>query len=361
MKKIYLRILSGYLSVIILSFISIPKANAQSCASDVLGNDTSLCVGQCITLSIGVSPPYILWSTGDTLPTIEYCSGESDTIIFVAYGTGPNDCGGGGMGGFKYTKFDTISISRVSSTAPERLDTANLSACTGDCINMQGFNLSGSASFSWEPSIGVSDTAISAPQICVNFTNNNYTATVTLENTCVYTFDYNIKTTTKLLTTLPITDSTVCEGACLSLSGPPDGTYYRWTPNTFLNNDTSLNVEACPTSDISYVVYSRKNADVVCENIDTINLKTKECTTNTYSQLDESKIVISDNILFLNLINDKDAVLTIYNMNGQMIAQLNSNKKSRINLNNHIPTNGIYILNVRQYDKSITNKFNFVK
>lgn len=72
-------------------------------------------------------------------------------------------------------------------------------------------------------------------------------------------------------------DTTICIGQSIQLNPTftpdPSLTYsVKWTPGTYLNNDTLLSPVATPQNDISYVVKVTPNGSGECAGFDTINI-----------------------------------------------------------------------------------------
>ncbi|MGE0636438.1 MAG: PKD domain-containing protein [Bacteroidia bacterium] len=132
--------------------------------------------------------------------------------------------------------------------------------CIGDVIQLNG---TGGPSWSWSPSVGLSDTAIANP-IANPVVTTTYILTVD-DGTCV-----NADTVVVTVNPLPIADAgadvQICFGDSVQLNGS-GGTTYIWSPATGLSNDSIANPWANPTVDTEYVLTADNGG---CIDTDTV-------------------------------------------------------------------------------------------
>lgn len=119
--------------------------------------------------------------------------------------------------------------------------------CVGNSVQLNG---SGGPSWSWSPSLGLSDTAIANP-VATPLVTTTYILTVN-DGTCV-----NSDSVTITVQPLPVADAGVDVNVCLGDSvqlNASGGALYTWSPSTGLSNDTIANPLASPSVDTEYIV-----------------------------------------------------------------------------------------------------------
>ncbi|MCB9232350.1 MAG: gliding motility-associated C-terminal domain-containing protein [Bacteroidia bacterium] len=202
-----------------------------------LGNDTTLCTGDSVTLDAG--GPYIsyFWSTGGTNQTVKVSSAAQYTVAAIDF----NGCLGK----------DTIKIFNFPlpgvNLGPDK------AICQGNSTVLNaGPGMSG---YLWAPGGQTSQT------ISVN-TSGNYSVTVTDFNTCTQTDDINIT-----VNPLPVVnlgpDVTKCPGTPAVLNAGTGFLSYLW--NTGGTNQT---VSVTPVGQYSVIATDANN----CQGKDTIQV-----------------------------------------------------------------------------------------
>lgn len=133
--------------------------------------------------------------------------------------------------------------------------------CQNDSVTLSA---SGGTSYSWSPSTGLSNSAISNPSASPPSTTT-YTLTVS-NNGCV-----NTDTITVLVNSLPIvsagSDATLCGGDSITLNAS-GGLMYSWSPSAGLSDSTIANPVAVPLSTTNYIVTATDGNG--CMNSDTV-------------------------------------------------------------------------------------------
>ncbi|MBX7093925.1 MAG: gliding motility-associated C-terminal domain-containing protein, partial [Flavobacteriales bacterium] len=119
--------------------------------------------------------------------------------------------------------------------------------CQGSSITLNG---SGTGTFSWSPSTGLSSTTISNP-VATPATTISYILTV---NGGGCTDSDTVLVTVSPTPTLTISnDTTICIGECatLNVSGAD---FYSWTPGTGMTDSTASGQTVCPATTTTYTV-----------------------------------------------------------------------------------------------------------
>lgn len=133
--------------------------------------------------------------------------------------------------------------------------------CIGDVVQL---NATGGPSWSWSPSLGLSDTAIANP-VANPIITTTYTLTVD-DGTCV-----NSDSVVVTVNPLPVADAGAdvqfCVGDSVQLNAS-GGAFYSWTPSTGLSNDSVANPLASPLVDTEYIVTVSNSGG--CFDIDTV-------------------------------------------------------------------------------------------
>lgn len=148
----------------------------------------------------------------------------------------------------------TITISDVYAADAG----ADLSYCNGDSIPIGPLPIPGT-SYSWNTSVGLSDTTIAQPWVSLtNFSANPVTYDFVLTSTIGSCTDSDsVAITVLVLPQIPNAgpDTLVCEGVPVQLGSAPDpGLTYDWTPITGLDSATVSNPIATPAFDTFYTM-----------------------------------------------------------------------------------------------------------
>jgi len=109
----------------------------------------------------------------------------------------------------------------------------------------------GGTTYSWSPSSGLSNSSISNP-VASPSVSTTYTVTVTNSVNCTATTTVAISVVSA--PTVSLSNSTICSGNSVTLSGASGGASYAWTPSTGLSSTTVANPVATPTATTTYSV-----------------------------------------------------------------------------------------------------------
>ena len=217
-----------------------------------LGNDTALCIGDTLVLGDPNSFGNIIWSTGETTPTIRVH--QSGTYWVELIGSG---CGTGS---------DTIKV--FFNDLPEvSIDKGDTSICKGANLLL---NASGAQTYSWEPSNLLDNPNSSTVQV-----NSSTTTTYYLngqdQNGCINQDSVTI--TIRELPDVKITSETT-EVSCSQLSVQlyaNGAESYLWSPGKLFNDSTISSPIATPV-DVATTFYVVGTDAFGCEGIDSIEI-----------------------------------------------------------------------------------------
>ncbi len=193
-------------------------------------------------LSVAWSGPNNYFSTNpkSIVPNIQY----SDTGVYVL------------KQGFYFgcTSVDTFNLNVFPSTT---ISTQMLyTVCEGTAIN---FAVSGSGTFKWTPSIGLSNDAISNP-VLTSHDSLIYKVTVTNSFGCKDSADVMVNVLRNPMADAG-PDQEMIIGDSIMLHGYAAGTSinYSWSPLLYMNNTQALNPEISPPQNIQYTLQATSN------------------------------------------------------------------------------------------------------
>lgn len=187
------------------------------------GNDTIICLVDCITLSINYSDS-ILWSTGDTTREITVCPGNKKQYWVDV--TNENGC----------TGTDTILVDvSFPPTAEVGPDTT---ICEGRCATL---NASGGSSYEWDHG-DTTAVVVVCPETTRWFGVNVYN-----EIGCMSRDSAKVTVNPKPDLTVSA-DTGVCNGNCIEIEASGAETYL-WS-----TDETSPQIEVCPDVPTMYYV-----------------------------------------------------------------------------------------------------------
>jgi PKD repeat protein len=167
----------------------------------------------------------------------------------------------------------TVTVTSGNCTATDfvTVNVGTLVANAGNDVTICGgastqLNASGGTSYSWSPTIGLSNPNIANPTANPN-TTTTYTVTVTNGN-CSSTDQ--VVVTVNNVTANAGQDQTICEGASVQLNATGGATYF-WSPPNGLSSVTVPNPIANPTTTTTYMVTISSNgctaSDMVVVNV----------------------------------------------------------------------------------------------
>ncbi len=231
--------------------VSVADLNGCSASDDVIvsvytsppvnaGNDTSTCSGIPITISATGGTIY-LWSNGETNASISVVPQLNTTYTVTV--SDNNGCSG--------TDDIVVSVNPqpVISITPQ---TANL--CYGDSIMITA---SGGNSYSWSPSLGLSNTSIANP-VASPLNNTIYVVTAYNQYGCSSTESVNINVEPYPTLTITPNTASLCSGNSLNISASGASTY-SWSPSTGLSSSSGANVVASPLQTTTYTLTGISN------------------------------------------------------------------------------------------------------
>lgn len=245
----------------------------------VSSNDTSVCAGNCLQLSVSGAVTYT-WSAGATLSDSSVskpmaCPNNNTTYTII--GTDANGC----------TNADSVAV--VVNIPPTIVSSNDTSICVGNCIQL---SVSGAVTYAWSADATLSDTSISNPTACPN-NNKTYTVTGTDVDGCT-----NIAQVNVFVNPLPNVFAgndmiATCEKTPITLTASGAGTYtwdngvtngVAFTQNvdsqTYIVMGTDVN--GCVGTDSIQITLKGVMATFTAENLDgCIPLEVKFTNTST--------------------------------------------------------------------------------
>ena len=215
------------------------------------GNDFTTCVGTPITFNASVTPQSSAftykWTPNtdlnfDTLLQPTMTPTAEGTIEYVL-----------SVDSLACTKTDTMSV----TVLPNDIFIQDTTICKGQVVRV---NALGDANFtySWSPSIGLSDPTIVDPIITTD-TSRTYIVTASYPGCPTIVKTYNVKVEPMPVVSLPA-DTSKCEFEDLFISSMVTPAWYQnytyqWIPNYGLNNDNTPNVIFTGAVDTTLALY----------------------------------------------------------------------------------------------------------
>jgi uncharacterized protein (TIGR02145 family) len=211
-----------------------------------ISGDTDICAGESTTLTASGGTSYE-WNTGSTNASIDV-SNAGDYIVTV---TDDNGC----------TGIDNITVTvHPNPTADAGADDI---ICEGEDVVIGGSPTasggSGSYTYAWSPSTGLSSTTVAEPSASPGSTET-YTIIVTDANGCTASDNMTV-TVSSAPSADAGSDETICEGGSVLIGGSPtasggsgSGYSYIWSPSGTLSNAAVENPIATPVSTETYNV-----------------------------------------------------------------------------------------------------------
>ncbi|NQU32313.1 MAG: T9SS type A sorting domain-containing protein [Bacteroidetes bacterium] len=203
-----------------------------------LGNDTTICDGNCVTIEGPPGMSQYLWFANNTLinvgQIIEPCPG--DTTQFVLWAEDQ-------MGA---SDEDSISINVLPS--PNVVILSNDTTITfGNCIDL--FGPSGYYYYMWF----IGDSLISTDQDINKCPADTTQYNLVASNIYGCAGMDSVKVNINFLFFDLGPDTTICEGECVTLTGPPDMNYYFWHENGNLYSNNEF-ITPCPSDTTLYLL-----------------------------------------------------------------------------------------------------------
>ncbi|HET6243901.1 MAG: LamG domain-containing protein [Bacteroidetes bacterium] len=225
-----------------VTVIPLPTTNA--------GSDQSMCAGSNVQLAATGATTYS-WAptTGLSNPNISNpVASPTSTTNYIVTGI-TNGC----------QKIDTVVVTVLPS--PNLNAGSDQSICLGDSVQL---NATGSNTYSWSPTTGLSNSNISNP-VASPTSTTNYIVTGTT-NGC-QKVDTVVVTVLSLPTVYAGPDQSICPGDSVQLNAT-GATTYDWSPNAGLSNPKISNPIANPKSTTTYTVIGFDENG--CQGIDSV-------------------------------------------------------------------------------------------
>jgi len=191
-------------------------------------NDTSICEGECVTLSASGGTSY-LWSTGNLTYEINVCPTTNTTYSVTI--TDNNGC----------TNSDEISV--TVNPGPSAYIYVGGPVCAGECTTLQAF---GGSSYTWS-----NGESINPINVCPS-ASTNYTVTVTDNNGCTESYSAPV-----IMNPLPLADAgpdvTITQGNSTNLTASASG----GTPSysfTWSTGGQTAQINVYPSASTTYTV-----------------------------------------------------------------------------------------------------------
>jgi|GEM_PF-2666689 len=167
------------------------------------------------------------------------------------------------------------------------VDVITMTADAGDdyyqCVAVEDYqigpfesDISADFTYSWTPTMGLSDPNSARPFVNLEANDGVITYTLTVEHTngCMATSEVTVEAKSLPSINIPDDEPLVILGGGTSLqaSGAGDGGFYNWSPSTGLSNATSAFVTASPTDTTTYIVtgtdqFNCKSTDSITVNV----------------------------------------------------------------------------------------------
>ncbi len=182
----------------------------------------------------------------------------------------------------------TVNPTPVANAGPDK---GLCDGITGSTIiggSPSGSGGTGTLTYNWSPSSGLSDPAMANPTAAPG-QPATYVLTVTDANGCSSSDTMRVTINPPLVARAGTRDS-VCQNACLTIGASPaavggDGNFsYHWSPATGLDDSTGANPQACPNGTTTYTLEVIDGKG--CTSEDTIIVVTKPAPTVTFGALD---------------------------------------------------------------------------
>lgn len=221
------------------------------------GPDTSYCTGQAavpLTASGGSS---YLWTPAAGLSSTTIANPMASPAVTTNYivSVGVNGC--------SKRKIDTIRV--TVRPKPVLNITNDTLICSIDTLRL---NITGSGSVLWTPNYNISNTSINSPLVSPDVPTTYHVHLVDSHN-CFS--DDSVFVDVKLVVTVDAgPDTTICKSDGFKLKTVSDALHYLWTPNNFLNNDTTKNPFVNPPVTTTYTVTANIGK---CQSQDSVRVR----------------------------------------------------------------------------------------
>lgn len=223
--------------------------------SGTASNDTIICVGITVTLSAN-GGDYYVWSPAIGLSCSNCQSTDATPNVTTQYTVQifVGNC--------------AITDSVLVTVLPDPPADAgnNVAICLGDSVQLNGSGGGFGATFSWDPSTGLSCTNCQNPIASPTITTT-YTINVSVPAGCIGTDEVTVVVSSP--TANAGADQLICDSTAVNLFAT-GGVSYSWSPATGLSCTNCQNPSALPSSTTTYTVTVTDATG--CTNIDTVDV-----------------------------------------------------------------------------------------
>ncbi len=233
--------------------------NVKSFVTVSAGSDTTICRNDAITINTVSDGLYYSWTPSTYL--------NSDTAMRpIATPLDPQVTYTVTAGIGKCKNTSSITIRTVPY--PDADAGPDVGICAGESTSLSA---SGGIRYSWSPSIYLNNPNIANPQVIKPVNTTTYTVSVFDNKGCPKPATDEVVVTVRYPTAyIPFSDTSLVLGETLQFN-IPGADVYRWTPSTWLSNDTIANPISTPQDSITYRLYTVTKEG--CVTNDTVRIK----------------------------------------------------------------------------------------
>jgi gliding motility-associated-like protein len=224
--------------------VTVPVSSAPSLT---LTPNSSICNGQSITLNASGAASYT-WAPGATL------SSTNGAVVTATPATTTNYTVTGSNGVCTNTAVVTVTVAASVSVS---VTPGNTTICLGQSANLVA---SGGSTYTWTASSGTNPA--STASVTVSPTTTTTYTVLTGSGTCTAQAVANVSVAPAFTLNVTPASTTICNGTTVTLNAS-GASSYSWSPTTALSATTGANVNASPSSDITYTV---TGSNGVCSN-----------------------------------------------------------------------------------------------
>ncbi len=223
------------------------------------GPDKLLCSGQTTSAQLLASGGYsYTWSPATGLNNTGIANPMASPTVTTTYAVAV------GVTGCAKTRTDSVT---VVVSAPPVIDALNDTLiCNIDTLQLI---TGGTGSFLWSPNYMINNVTAQSPLVSPDVPTKYYVRLTDIFG-CINTDSVYVDVKDRV-TIFAGNDTTICQTDGIRLNTVSDALHYRWTPNTYLNNDTAKRPFAIPLSTITYTVTGNIGK---CQSSDAITITT---------------------------------------------------------------------------------------
>ncbi|MEM9932654.1 MAG: PKD domain-containing protein, partial [Bacteroidota bacterium] len=201
------------------------------------GNDTTICVGDAITLNgSGTGTP--IWTPAGSLSATDVFMPTATPTVETAYVLNITDVNG-------CTNEDTVSVSIDDLL---QVDAGNDTlVCENTSLTLRA-NATGASLYAWSPALQLIDAAVLQPQVSPLSSSTMFTVVASSAIGCTVTDSIFVEVFSINLNS----DTSVCRGDSVQLSSIGNASSWQWSPATGLSNPTIASPVASPDQTTTY-------------------------------------------------------------------------------------------------------------